>query len=365
MVVAREVPVRVWRKGLVVTLKVRPGRLGVILADDPAPLALARRQESAHQLRTALRGDAFSPLPGTRREVEAITALTAAQHGRVEKFLGAAASEEQLQRLAAQERLRSFRYLHLATHGKPDLHRGLCSYLALAQGNRADPLTAAGEETCDGKLTAEEILRTWKLNADLVTLSACETGLGQKQGGEGYLGFAQALFLAGARSLVLSQWQVDDQATTLLMIRFYENLLGGRAGLEGPVAKAAALAEAKRWLRNLTAEEANRLLPERAGGARGQPRRLAMVVEAGRPYAHPYYWSSFVLIGDPGDVTQAVPVLAPVPGVQPAQTTLPGALGLAAGVLLALLGLALVVRRRQRPCDRGGDWLSWSGTEKA
>jgi hypothetical protein len=50
----------------------------------------------------------------------------------------------------------------------------------------------------------------WNLDADLVTLSACETGLGKKDAGEGYLGFSQALFVAGARSLLVSLWKVDD-----------------------------------------------------------------------------------------------------------------------------------------------------------
>jgi CHAT domain-containing protein len=55
------------------------------------------------------------------------------------------------------------------------------------------------------------------LDAELVTLSACQTGLGRKAAGEGYLGFSQALFLANARSLIVSLWQVDDLATSLLM----------------------------------------------------------------------------------------------------------------------------------------------------
>ena len=79
----------------------------------------------------------------------------------------------------------------------------------------------------------------------MVTLSACQTGLGPYRGGEGYLGFAQALFLAGGRSLVLSLWKVDDTATALLMRRFYEGLLGRRAGLDRPLPKAEALREAK------------------------------------------------------------------------------------------------------------------------
>ena len=106
----------------------------------------------------------------------------------------------------------------------------------------------------DGRLTAERVLRTWKLQADLVTLSACETGLGERAGGEGYLGFAQALMLAGARGTVVSLWPVDDRATTLLMTRFYENMLATPA-----LTKAEALVEAKRWLRDLTAADVERL----------------------------------------------------------------------------------------------------------
>ena len=64
------------------------------------------------------------------------------------------------------------------------------------------------------------------ITSENVTLSACDSGLGKFSGGDGYLGFSQALFLAGARGLVVSLWQVDDAATALLMTRFYENLLG-------------------------------------------------------------------------------------------------------------------------------------------
>jgi CHAT domain-containing protein len=87
-------------------------------------------------------------------------------------------------------------------------------------------------------------------------LSACETGVGKRAGGEGYLGFAQALFIKGARSLVLSEWPVADDTTSLLMVRFYQNLLGKRPGLSGPMPEAESLDEAKRWLRNLSAAEA-------------------------------------------------------------------------------------------------------------
>src|SRR5262249_18627506 len=115
----------------------------------------------------------------------------------------------------------------------------------------ADP---AAFET-DGEITAEQIARTWDLDADLVVLSACESALGQQAGGEGFLGFAQPLLAKGARSLVLSLWKVDDRATSLLMARFYQNLLGKRSDLSQPLPKAEALAEAKRWLRELSEGE--------------------------------------------------------------------------------------------------------------
>jgi CHAT domain-containing protein len=165
------------------------------------------------------------------------------------------------------------------------------------------------ESAPDGQVTAEQIVRTWELDADLVVLSACESGLGRYAGGEGYLGFAQTLFVKGARSLVLSQWKVDDKATALLMTRFYQNLLDKRPGLSQPMPKAAAMDEAKRWLRELTVDEVG---IELAALDRGTVRPLAKVDRPAprdassssqptgvRPYAHPYYWASFILIGDP------------------------------------------------------------------
>ena len=141
--------------------------------------------------------------------------------------------------------MKAFRYLHFATHGESDPRHAYRSALILAPDpdRSADPLAFDS----DGTITAEQIARTWELDADLVVLSACESGLGLAAGGEGYLGFAQPLFAKGARSLVLSLWKVDDDATALLMTRFYQNLLGARAGLKSPMPKAEALAEAKAW----------------------------------------------------------------------------------------------------------------------
>ena len=150
----------------------------------------------------------------------------------------------------------------------------------------------------DGGITAEQIVRTWDLDADLVVLSACESGLGRDAGGEGYLGFAQALFAKGARSLVLSQWKVDDKATSLLMARFYQNLLGKRPGQADAQGRGAARGQgvaARRRARG-GRHGASPRLPRgtivRRGGGRARAARA-------RPYENPTYWAGFILIGSP------------------------------------------------------------------
>jgi CHAT domain-containing protein/tetratricopeptide (TPR) repeat protein len=224
----------------------------------------------------------FGRLRWAGRELQGISRL---DFHKVERLTGPEASERNLNRLAEGDRLREFRYLHFATHGVLDNRLPMRSALVLAP---------------DGRLTAERVLRRWKLDADLVTLSACNTGLGRYAGGEGHLGFSQALFLAGARGLVLSLWEVDDASTALLMTRFYENLLGEGTGR--PMPKAEALAEAKGWLRGLGPAEVTQLtrdLPTRGTRGRVVPRDNAGPGATVHSYEHPYYWSGFVLIGDP------------------------------------------------------------------
>jgi CHAT domain-containing protein len=173
------------------------------------------------------------------------------------------------------------------------------SRLIFSQDRLPDPARALSPDrpVSDGIVTAGQVMSTWKLNSELVTLSACQSGLGRHSGGEGFVGFAQAFFLAGARSLVVSLWEVDDRATALLMFRFYQNWLGRRAGLDHPLGKAEALREAKTWLRSLTSDQ---LEGELSGLSRGAVRPLGRRPATGHPFDHPHYWAGFILVGGPG-----------------------------------------------------------------
>jgi len=144
-------------------------------------------------------------------------------------------------------------YLHLATHGSLNRNAPLLSALELE---------ADGEN--DGRLEVYEIAGM-KLHARLITLSACETGLGsgyftETPGGDEFVGLTRAFLSAGGQNVLASLWAVNDQSTRELMVRFYRHLLvtGG----------AEALARAQREL------------------------RLSDI-----RYRHPYYWAGFVISG--------------------------------------------------------------------
>jgi CHAT domain-containing protein len=318
---ARGVPVTVWREGKSFDKELRPGKLGVGMANDPAPQALAAKYEGDRLLVKLRDGDEgnWPALPGTGVEADGLRKLFAGSGPEPLVLSESQACEQRLYDLAKSGELGRYRYLHLATHGTVDDRFPLRSAVILSRDHLPDPdkQLNAGLPVFDGRLTAEEVLRQWHLNADLVTLSACQTALGKYEKGEGFVGFAQALILAGSRSVCLSLWKVDDTATALLMGRFYENLLGKREGLKGPMPKAEALAEAKTWLRELSRDEATQRAAWMSDGvARGprlkppqatpeevkaaEARERAKAGGAGdRPYAHPYFWAAFVLIGDP------------------------------------------------------------------
>jgi CHAT domain-containing protein len=105
-----------------------------------------------------------------------------------------------------------FSILHFATHGKFDADAPLSSGLYLAKGNEAS-----------GVLTVSD-LYSLRWDVDLVTLSACETGLGKIANGDDVIGLTRGFLYAGARSIVASLWEVDDRATAQLMESFYRNL---------------------------------------------------------------------------------------------------------------------------------------------
>jgi hypothetical protein len=304
------VPVRLWREGKWLQGRLPPGALGVNVDDRPITAALAAWHGERRALLTALRGGpAPAPLPGTRWEAHLLTGLVPS----ATMLVGSRASEQNLEQLASSGKLRQFRLLHLATHGEANEQCPLETALLLARDRLpASPdlevVAALGRrKSLDGRVTVGSVLEGWKLDCDLAVLSACSSGLGRYTQGEGMLGFAQALLQKGARSVVLSRWKVDDSATALLMVRFYENLLGKRAGLKEVLGRAAALDEAKRWLRELNRREAQTLVAALAGGAlRGSEKPAVPVKAKGpalpageRPFAHPYYWAAFVLIGDP------------------------------------------------------------------
>jgi CHAT domain-containing protein len=139
-----------------------------------------------------------------------------------------------------------FRYLHFATHGEFNARHPLRSAIRLAPSGLDD-----------GALTVAELYST-RLDVDLVTLSACETGLGRISSGDDVVGLTRGFLYAGASSIVASLWKVDDLATAYLMSRFYEKL---------------------------------------ADGDKGDALRKAQL-ETKAKFAHPYFWASFQLMGN-------------------------------------------------------------------
>jgi tetratricopeptide (TPR) repeat protein len=307
-----EIPVDVWKGGQVTRRRLGRGQLGVVV--DPRPAAtVIREQRRLDRVLIAARSGSehFGPLPGTRLEVQALARSFADARRPVRLLTGSEASEPALDRLASSGDLGRFAYIHLATHGVIDEAVPLRSAVVLAQTGLPDPLDQMqhGRPIYDGRLSVHEIQRGWELNAELVTLSACETARGPQARGEGFIGFSQALLMSGARGVCLSLWKVNDVATGLLMRRFYANLLGRRQGLTGPMPKAEALAEAKRWLRGLGAADVPELVAQLTDGVdrgkgaqRLEPEGVGVAVptETAHPFAHPYYWAAFVLVGDPG-----------------------------------------------------------------
>jgi len=187
-------------------------------------------------------------LPEAEAEVAAVGRAVPTETKKI--LVGAQAEEKTFKSLAAQ-----YATIHLATHGVLDNRDPLNSYLVLT-GTDDDPEN-------DGLLHAREIIDL-HLDADLAVLSACETGNGRISPGEGVIGMSWAFFVAGARSVVVTQWRVNSASTSQLMKNFYRSL----ARQNDPTGrnKSQALREASL-----------RLLKDRR-------------------YRHPFYWAGFVLV---------------------------------------------------------------------
>lgn len=183
-------------------------------------------------------GDPRLDLPGAEVEAKAIAALEPG--ARV--VLRGQASETLFKKAGA-----GFRALHLASHGQFDARRPLASGMRLAP-----------DGANDGTLTVGELYEL-RLDADMVTLSACETGLGKVANGDDVVGLTRGFLYAGTRSIVASLWPVSDKATETLMVAFYR-ALGRTLG-----DKAAALRQAQ--------------------------------LETRKSFPHPAFWAAFQLTG--------------------------------------------------------------------
>jgi CHAT domain-containing protein len=189
-------------------------------------------------------GGALPDLPASETEAKAVAAL---YPGRAKLLVGSAADKA-----AVLSALGAAQVVHLATHGLLNEASPLYSAIALTPTIGLD----------DGRLYALDLLDL-DLRADLVVLSACETALGQQVKGEGILGLAWALFVAGAPSSIVAQWSVADESTAALMAEFHVRLAAGTT-------KAEALRQAQ----------------------------LALIKD--RRTRHPFFWAPFVLVGDGG-----------------------------------------------------------------
>lgn len=171
-----------------------------------------------------------------------------------------------------------YRLLHLSCHGTFDPEAPLASSLRLA---------------ADETLTAMEVVERLRLRCDLVTLSACESGLSRVRRGDELIGLVRAFLHAGAPSLIVTLWRVDERSTLILMERFYQEVQAG-------VDFAEALRRAQLYVRNLTRAEVSERLEN--GGWRMENEEWRMENGDGasddeRVFSNPYYWAPFVLIG--------------------------------------------------------------------
>jgi CHAT domain-containing protein len=234
---------------------------------------------------TRMAGLHFDRLANTKKEVMAIQGLLGRKNAAL--YMDKAASESTLFGHKAP------RFLHLATHGfflsdrnldalankntitatgVPAAQAGntvsmenplLLSGIALAGANTA--LKRPSTQTSEGIVTAEKILGLRLRGTEMVVLSACQTGEGRVQSGEGVFGLRRAFVQAGTKSLVMSMWEVPDQETQELMVQFYQNIAAGMN--RNQALRQAALKQMK-------------------------------IAEKRHGHSHPFFWGAFVFLGE-------------------------------------------------------------------
>lgn len=190
--------------------------------------------------------DNLSDLPGTEAEVGSIAKLFDQSNASQRILINGNANEG----IIKSDVLKGYKLLHFATHGVVDEVNPELSRIYLKNTGESE----------DGYLYSGEIYNL-QLNASLVTLSACQTGLGKISKGEGVIGLSRALVYAGAKNIIVSYWSVADQSTAELMTNFYRELLQPSSTLHTSLQKV----------------------------------KLDML--NGKTYSAPYYWAPFVLLG--------------------------------------------------------------------
>ncbi len=196
--------------------------------------------------------EALVPLKWNQPEVESIT-----QNLQGTSFLGETATEKKFKELAP-----NFQILHLAMHALVDHQESMNSKLVFTQDN---------DSIEDGMLHTFELFNM-ELPAEMVVLSACNTGVGELQKGEGVMNLARAFAYAGVPSLIMSHWNVNDESTARLMTSFYKHLATGKRK-----------------------DEALRLA------------KLDFLSEAMGVKAHPFFWGGFVVVGDTDPLERSKP----------------------------------------------------------
>lgn len=162
----------------------------------------------------------WEPLPGTEKEIRDIASIFPKSN---DLYLGANATEQELQKLNASGQLKNYRYMLFSTHGNLDTTHPELSSIVLGLRNKTPQ--------ADGYVTANE-LTTYDLRSDLTVISACDSGVGMIMNGEGVMGLPFGLFVAGNVNTLLTLWKINDQATAEFMKRFFKKVKSGMSARE-------------------------------------------------------------------------------------------------------------------------------------